>query len=428
MAWTRQLSSGKYQGCYRDALGREQSAGTFTQRPKALREASRLESEQREPGAVDVEGGKITWGAWFELWHESRNLSYATDDCYRSTADNHITPHWGKVPLKDITTLEVSKWVKGMLKPRRRTERKRSPWTVRNALMLLKTSLNAAVEAKRLGANPAKPVPYPDLPEGVERYLTPDEVEGITFYMDGFNALIVWLGVNTGLRFGELAGLHWNRIDFDRKVIHVVEQFNQKSRTISPLKDKQRRTVPLPADLTGKLLQYREHAARGRGSTCGLTHDISRCGGDLLFRGARGAPIKSNDWGKTIWRKALDLAGVEGRVRPHDMRHTYASWLIQEGVSVAELAELMGHSSWEITKMYAHLSDTGFDGVRDALDRRRGKVTPVEPAVPAVDVEVLAAQLADMQRQLSVLKGYTAPIAADMPRTPEDYGGLEIAR
>ena len=69
--------------------------------------------------------------------------------------------------------------------------------------MLMKTSLNAAVEAKRLGVNPAKSVAYPDLPEGLERYLTPDEVEAITFYMDGKNALIVWMGVQTGLRFGD---------------------------------------------------------------------------------------------------------------------------------------------------------------------------------------------------------------------------------
>lgn len=374
MAWTRQLPSGKYQGLYRDGNGDEQSAGTFTQRAEALRKAGAAEEEQRGPLALDVAGGKITWGAWFELWHGSRVLSYATDDSYRSLADNHIKPRFEHVKLCDIEQLDVAKWVKDMLHPRKRGVKPRSVWVVRGALMLLKTSLNAAVDGKRLAVNPATKVSYPDLPEGLERYLTPDEVERIVFWMDGVNSLIVWVSVQTGLRFGELAGLHWNRLDLDRGVIQVVEKYNQKSGLIDPLpKDKEQRTVPLPADLIGLLKQYRDTAAPDRNDTCGIAHVSGRCQGDLVFRGARGAPLKSNDWGRSHWKRALDLAGIEGRVRPHDMRHTYASWLIQERISIPELAKLMGHSDWEVTRRYAHLSDEGFDDVRDALTRHRAR-------------------------------------------------------
>jgi site-specific recombinase XerD len=65
------------------------------------------------------------------------------------------------------------------------------------------------------------------------------------------------------------------------------------------------------------------------------------------------------------------MAGIEGHVRPHDMRHTYASWLLQQGVHLAELARMMGHSDWEVTKKYAHLSQQGFETVRQALDSHR---------------------------------------------------------
>lgn len=400
MAWTRLLPSGKYQGIYRDALGREQSAGTFTQRAEALRKAGKIEDDQRQPGALDVEGGKITLGSWWELWHESRVLAYATDDCYRSTAANHILPVWGEKRLMDITTIELSRWVKNMIHPPKRSgEKPRSPWVVRNALMLMKTMLNAAVVDKRLGSSPAKNVPYPDLPEGLERYLTPDEVEGITFYMDGVNSLLVWVGVQTGLRFGEIAGLHWPRLDLDRGVIQVVEKFDQKAYVVDPLpKDKEQRTVPLPADLVRLLVRYREHAAPEPKTTCGLRHTSGRCIGDLVFRGARGAPLKSNDWGKGPWKRALTLAGIEGRVRPHDMRHTYASWLIQEGLPLPELARVMGHSDWEVTRRYAHLSDAGFDDVRAALTRRRG----IDPAPqPPAD---LGDRLAALEAELSELR------------------------
>lgn len=391
MAWTKLLPSGKYQGLYRDGHGKERSAGTFTQRAEAKRKAAKLEEEQRGPLALDIDGGKIAWGAWFELWMESRVLAYSTEDNYRSVASNHVLPTWERVRLVDIEPMAVSRWVRGLLHPPRRSGRKpASPWVTRSALMLFKTSLNAAVEAKRLSISPAKNVPYPDLPDGLERFLTPDEVEAITFYMDGINALIVWTGVQTGMRFGEIAGLHWKRLNLDRGTIQVVEAYDQKAGVINPLpKDKEQRTIPLPHDLVGMLRRYAEHAAPDRRKGCGIDHLVGRCDSDLVFRGPRGAALKSNEWGRGPWKRALRLAGIEGRVRPHDMRHTYASWLIQEGLPLPELARVMGHSDWEVTRKYAHLSDAGYDAVRDALDRRRtaGRTanydqTPSEDVIP----------------------------------------------
>jgi integrase len=372
MAWTQLRESGKYQGLYRTANGDIRSAGTFTQARQALREATRKEDAQREPGAVDPKGGRITWGAWFRQWHDSRSLAYSTDMTYRSTADCHILPFWEDTKLTDVDELGLNRWVKSMLHPSRRGVEPRSVWVVRNALMLMKTSLNAAVYGRRLAVSPAERIPYPDLPAGTERYLTPTEVENITFYMNGVNSLIVLLGVETGLRFGEISGLHWNRVDFDRGLIHVIEKFDQKARKIDPLpKDNEKRTVPVSDHLMERLAHYRENAAKPSPQGCGIAHVAGRCGGDILFRGARGAPIKSNDWGKTVWATALKLGGVEGRVRPHDMRHTYASWLLQQGVSLPELALMMGHSSWEVTKKYAHLSSTTYDTVRDAISSHR---------------------------------------------------------
>jgi integrase len=411
MASTRRLTSGRYQGRYRDAAGVELSAGMFTQEAQALREAGRREAEARDGIAVDARGGKITWGAWFDDWHESRTLAFATDENYRSVAGNHIMPTWSRTKLIDIKPMAIERWKKAMLTPPRRGAKAPcSPWVVRSALMLFKTSLNAAVLDKRLKESPAKPVSYPDLPEGLERYLTPDEVEAITFYLDGPNALLVRLGVETGLRFGEIAGLHWHRVDLRRGVIQVVEKFDQKARVIDPLpKDKEQRTVPLPPDLVGQLIRYRDHAAplRRRGpvdGTCGIPHAIGECRGEILFRGARGAPLKSNDWGKTIWKTALALAGIEGRVRPHDMRHTYASWLIQEGVQLPDLARVMGHSDWEVTRRYAHLSDEGFDKVREALSRHRGVTEPMRQASPA-EMRLLDERLAVLEAAFAQVPG-----------------------
>lgn len=406
MASTRELPSGKFQGRYRDALGRDQSAGTFTQEKQALKAAIVKEDEASKPGAIDVTGSKIPWGQWFDLWHDSRVISYATDEQYRSLAVNHLVPRWGRVRLVDITELEIQKWVKSMLQPKDKATPAKSPWTVRSALMLLKTSLNAAVP-KRLTVSPAKDVPFPDLPDGLERFLTPEEVDRIAFQLAGVNALLLWTGVQTGMRFGEMAGLHWNRLDLNRGAVQVVEAFDQKAMVINPLpKDKEHRTIPLPPDLVDLLTQHRDHTAPARKQTCGIPHKAGRCSGDIVFRGGRGAPLRSSDWGKNIWHKAVAAAGVEGRVRPHDLRHTFASWLIQEGVQIPEVANRLGHSDWETTQKYSHLADTGFDDVLSAIERKRGSTREPEPVL-------------DLDARVSELERVVADLLRATPRATD---------
>ncbi|MFI6302115.1 tyrosine-type recombinase/integrase [Amycolatopsis thailandensis] len=405
MASTRRLPSGKFQGRYRDALGQDLSAGTFTQEKQAMRAAILAEEQSRQVDAVDTKGGKITWGAWFDTWHEARDVAYATDEHYRSIAVNHLKPQWGLVKLADIKELEIQRWLKKKQHPPKGTD-PMSPWTARAVLMLFKTSLNAAVKAKRIGSNPAKDVPYPDLPEGLERFLTPEEVDAIAFNLSGVNALLAWTGVQTGMRIGEMAGLHWNRLDLERGAVNVVEVFDQKAMMISPVpKDKEKRTIPLPDDLVRLLANHRDHG-RARQATCGIPHKVGKCSGDIVFRGGRGAPIRSSDWGKNVLKKAVRDGGVEGRVRVHDFRHTYASWLIQEGVSIPEVALRMGHSDWEVTQKYAHLGDDGFDKVKEALAR---KLNSPEPE-PSGDLE---SRVVELERLVAELLRATPRATAD---------------
>lgn len=368
MPWSRPLESGRYQGQYRDAQNKIQSAGTFTQAAQAKRAAAKKEAEAREPGAVDPGAGKITWGAWFDLWHNTRILAEATDATYQSLAANHIYPVWEHVRLCDIETLDIAKWVSKMHK------KGRSPHLIRGVLMLMKTSLNAAVNLKRLTVNNAKPVPYPELPKGTERYLTPDEVELITFWMSGLNALIVWTLVNTGMRFGELAGLHRSRVDLKNRRIHIVEQYDQKADEVKPYpKTLEARTVALPDDLVAMLVQYLETAAPEPGETCGLRHmGGGRCTGDLLFRGPRGGVLHSNEWGRGPWKAAQRMAGITERTRVHDLRHTTASWLLQQRLTLTEVAKVLGHSREETVKKYAHWAeDETHEVVRTALTQHR---------------------------------------------------------
>ncbi len=378
MAWTRKKPSGKYEGSYRDAEGKVRVAGTFAQPKQALREAERVESEQRQPTALDIDGGKITWGAWFEMWHESRVLSYSTYTQYPSLARNHVLPRWRDTPIKDITHFGVSKWIAEL-------SRSNSPHVVGQVLQMFRASLNAAIKANRLATNPTANVKPPTKPEGLERYLTPDEVEDITSFMDTTDSLIVWVSVLTGLRFGELAGLHWDRVDLETGRIHVVEKFDQKARVIDPLpKDEDTRTVKMTPWLRDKLRDY--YNTRTLGRTCGVAHNRgSRCRGDLVFRGKQGRAIKSAAWNAGPWKRAKQLAGITDRVRAHDMRHTYASWLVQQGMSLEKVSKRLGHADTQMSQRYSHLredddNDEATEALQAYMERRRGGSNDVQSA------------------------------------------------
>ncbi len=101
--------------------------------------------------------------------------------------------------------------------------------------------------------------------------------------------------------------------------------------------------------------------------SCERPHRAGRCPGGLLFRGERGAPINGRNFAERQWADAVERAGLE-RVHVHDLRHTYASRLVQLGVPLEQVQLLLGHEDLKTSQRYAHLVPTdGWEGVRAAL-------------------------------------------------------------
>jgi integrase len=149
-------------------------------------------------------------------------------------------------------------------------------------------------------------------------------------------------------------------------VLRVVETYDETAGRIKAYpKGKRVRDVPLVADLV-TVFEGIE-----RDGVCGVAHALGRCPGPLALTTEEGAPLRNSNWAFRVWTPAVRAAGV-GHVRIHDCRHSYASWLLQEGISLAEVGRLLGHVSPQTTQRYAHLAETPSAAVLAALGAHRG--------------------------------------------------------
>lgn len=359
MAWAEKLPSGRWRGSYRDAFGKTRSAGTYRHKAEAVRRANARELEVRRTLVRDADAHRRTWGDWCAEWWPSRPVQPGTLKRDESRRDVHLLPKWEHVPLGAITRHDVKAWA-GELRT------KVGPSTVQRIIHLFSASLNAAVDAEILAANPAARIKLPPPPPARERWLTPEEYWAVVEQLPTTDdQLIAHVLAQTGLRFGELAGLHWNRVDLDRGVVAVVEVFDEEVGDIKAQpKGKRRRDVPVPGWVADLL------AARERPSgACPVPHRSGRCGSPLVFSGPAGGVLWRSNW-DTVFRGAVRAAGIEAATI-HDLRHTYGSWLVQRGVPLVEVARLMGHLSTATTQRYAHLAPRDDSSVLDALPAPR---------------------------------------------------------
>lgn len=374
MAWAEKLPSGRYRAVYRDAAGRRRSAGTHTHKAAAARAANAAEATARETSWRDLDAPRQTWGRWAdEVWWPSRTVAASTARMDRLRRANHLDPQWGDVPLGAITRTDVKSWASSLRRAGLSAE------SVKRCVHLLSASLAAAVDAEVIEANPAARLRLPSGPTDRERYLTREQVAAIREQLPTeLDRFVLDLLVSTGIRWGELAGLHRARVDTARALLRVVETWDEtSSRMKADPKGKRSRAVPLTPELVERI-----DSLEPVGESCGCEHEVGRCVGPLLVTTPSGAPLRNQNWANRVWRPAVARSGV-GHVRPHDLRHTYASWLLQAGVPLAEVGRLLGHRSPVTTARYAHLAEVPSEAVLAAL---RG---PSAPRLPHEEVDVV---------------------------------------
>lgn len=231
--------------------------------------------------------------------------------------------------------------------------------SVRKHIAQVKKLCAYAVREGLLIQDPAASIKLPKVPKRLPRFLSPEERNRLLAAAEAKGRdyhLLVACGVYLGLRKAELNALTWANIDFEKKVAHVVNTEDFTTKSGKP------RSIPICEELLAILNRYRH------------------VGGFVL------APKKKYR-GKARYRWEFRQGFVElvidakldvRVISPHAMRHTFASILAQRGVSLFKIAAWMGHSTAQVTELYAHL--TAYD---DDIGRLNNP-TPAEKATQPV--------------------------------------------
>ena len=262
---------------------------------------------------------------------------------------------WYSRPLTDITVELIEAW------RTKRLSEGRSPQTVLRDVMALSGVLSRAVKFKKLTENPVRRVDKPKLDRSAKvRFLDAAEEKRLRAALIERDAQMrearisankwrrerkqdplplldfgdhltpaVLVSMNTGMRLGELVSLAWSNVDFKGAQLTIEGDKAKSSQT---------RHVPLNSEALDVLKRWRKQSS-----------DTERAFPVARF--------------KTAWTALLLRAHI-GHFRWHDLRHHFASRLVQHGVPLNTVRELLGHGSLAMTLRYAHLApDQKFDAV-----------------------------------------------------------------
>ncbi len=213
-----------------------------------------------------------------------------------------------------------------------------APVSVNVELRTLKAAFYTALRWGLLTENPFKKVSLLRLPYEQPAYFTKEEFRRLLSLVgEQWLRELVIVAVSTGLRRGELLNLTWQDVDFERWLLHVHSTENFRT------KGGRRRAVPMSETLFHLLWNKAQH------SNCQYVFTLS------------GRKV-SEDWISHKFKFYLRKAGLSEKLHFHSLRHTFATWLVQEGVSIYEVQKLLGHSSISVTQIYSHLAASELHG------------------------------------------------------------------
>ena len=353
----RKRSDGRWEGRYtagydpqtgkriiKNVLGKTQ-AEVKAKLTKALEDSKELDV---------IRTDEYTVAEWLRLWYDlyaEPNVRPTTAASYRRSIELHVIPRIGDIKLNRLTSRELQKLYKDLLENGRLREvqKEKNPGlsnsTVRGIHMMLHNALARAVKERLILRNPTEDCIIPKLekkemkilhPEDIKAYLTAAERRGVLpmFYLE----------LVSGVRKGELVALLWDDLDMERRTISVSKQaLSRPGGEIvvnRPKTENSIRAVSIPQEAVDLLVEeHKKHPDN-----------------PYMFPSPKTGGMYYPDSVVNLHKKLLQDAGLE-HIRFHDLRHTFATMALQNGVDVKTVSSMLGHYDAGFTlRTYTHVT------------------------------------------------------------------------
>jgi integrase len=343
-----------YRVRYRDPLGRSRSR-TFRRKADAERYAREVEVDKDRGHWIDPRGADMPLATWVEIYLSlARSLAPTTQQTYRRDLYHYVLPRFGAVRLGRLSAEEIEQWLNDEMAGGL------APSSVHRHYRTLRRVLQTAVEKDRILSNPCDKVRPPKIPRTEMAALTWEQATALAdAHSDRFRPMI-YLAIDTGMRWGELVGLRRKSIDVVRCKVRVVEQLVRLEDgewvKRPPKTDAGRRTVTISSSVAEMLAEH-------------LERFVDPEPGALVFPNRAGHPLSHSSFQTHHFRKAQEASGVYCRF--HDLRHTSVALAIAEGAHPKAIQTRMGHSSITVTlDRYGHLFPELDEAIATAFDAR----------------------------------------------------------
>ncbi len=319
-----------------------------------------------------VKPEKTTFKEFLTVWiknYAEQNLGAYTRRNTVHMIEKHLLPVFGHMELNKIRTMHIVAFLTQLRSPESRKDGKNKPLSASyqlNIFKALKSILDAAYKWKIIAVNPMDGVDRPVANKAEKRDIrsrkhnyTQDETDQLikALYDEPRHWRIYFLGlVLGGFRRGELLGVEWPAVDFEQGGLHIEKQISldENNQAIeAPLKtETSEGFVTMPRWYMNELAQYRKEWLAEK-----MKQGIAWTGGDkqFVFHAGHGQMMypTSPTW---RWKKFIEKHDLP-KIRLHDLRHTAAMILREDGVDLKAIQERLRHSKLAVTAdFYTHAS------------------------------------------------------------------------
>ncbi|WP_342026012.1 site-specific integrase [Cytobacillus pseudoceanisediminis] len=355
----------------RDSSGKriQKSKGGFKRKKDAETALRKILTEIDENKYI--ESSKEVFSSFITDWfynHYKNRLRVTTASSREYMVSSHFIKNnpFADKPLNTITSLNIDLFLNQKL------EQGLSTNYIRKMHQLLYQAFNQAIKWKKLSVNP---VQDSDPPSVVKRDINIWSYSEIHIFLNECkndrNYIVFLLAIYTGMRRGEILGLKWSDLDFNKKVIHVSRSLSyipNGGYVITNLKTRSsNRKIPITEEVINELVKVKKQQEE-------LKNKLGEAFGnnDLVVCTEFGHVQDPRNILRTM-KRYIKLSNVTP-IRFHDIRHTHASILISSGVDIVKIADRLGHSNPKTTfETYAHLLPHVYNDVAEAFENELKK-------------------------------------------------------